>query len=196
MNQALIGLIGAILGGVLCYLGSKSAAKESIVAQRKIFDDNKSLEMQRLERIACTNAKVIYLDILTAVNEGFRVIKELSRPIVGSAPNLLPIYNEYSKAIAYISDMMTPEELILINKVYGIIEKIRSDIFKLSYTSDQDGNINFDYHLLLVEIYADEYLKMIQHEPSTLTINFLLEWMPLEYKTVMNKLKGIGNISM
>lgn len=189
-----IGFIGAIIGGYFSYLGSKSAAKESIRAQNEIFIRNNSLIKQEKEEAIKKYSRVIYLDFLNALDEGFRVLKGRERTNVGKAPDLLPISKDFSHAVLSISDKLTSKEIILVNRLYGYIEKIRNDIFELNYQISHYDEIKFDYSIMEIEVFGDNYTEIITLPLENITIDYFLDKMKKEYLNLFKTLRNLGQI--
>jgi hypothetical protein len=190
-----IGLMGAIVGGYFSYKGSKSASVANITSQNEMFTRNKELEeLKRLEATK-TSAKIIYLDLLTSIYEGFNVLKDADRPNVGRAPDLLPMHGGYSNLLVTLSEELDSDELILINKFYGVIEKIRYDILQINYVSSSYDHIIFDYNLLILNAFGNNFKEMMGLELSLITKDYITERLSPEVNKLFNKLRGIGNIN-
>lgn len=188
----LFGLIGSIIGGLASFYGSKSAAKSSIEAQNKLIQErNVHEESEALKKISI-NARIIFFDLITALHEGLMVYKEVKRPGVGVAPMMLPMYGNYSNSIAIISDKLVSEELILLNKLYGAIEKIRHDILNANLVEDDFYKIRVDYLLLISEVYGDRYGEMLGLDIGMITEHRLLMELRDNYKSLFTKLIKIS----
>ncbi|BAF60324.1 hypothetical membrane protein [Pelotomaculum thermopropionicum SI] len=194
----IFGLIGTIIGsliaGIYSYKGSKNAAERNIEVQNKVLTEAKELEDEKKREIIKTYAKLIYLDLLTAVFEGFQFLKGVARPNVGNAPPLLPMYHEYGKAITFISSEFNADELTLINKLYGIIEKIRHDIINLNYITNSFDLIRFNFLLLEVEVFGEKYSKIMSLDGNMITKDYLIYELHGKYKKIFDKLIELSDI--
>lgn len=189
-----IGLIGAVIGGCFSYIGSKSATEDSIKAQTKIYEHTRELEKRKVYENRRTAAKIIYIDFLNAIFEGFNVVKEQKRQYVGLLPNLLPMNTGYSAVIVSLSGDFNSNDLALINKLYGIMEKIRYDIMQLDYLKGRIDHIRFGYHILLVEVFGDKYQEMMQSGLDLITKDFIVEQLDRKYKALFESLRSIGEL--
>lgn len=189
-----IGLIGAVIGGCLSYIGSKKATEDSIKAQTKIYEHTRELEERRAYENRRTAAKIIYIDFLNAICEGFNVVKEQKRQYVGTLPNLLPMNTGYSAVIVSLSGDLNSNDLVLINKLYGIMEKIRYDIMQFNYLLDTTEHIRLGYSILLVEVFGDKYLDMMQYSLNLITKDFIVEQLDSKYKALFERLRSIGEL--
>jgi|GEM_PF-2584114 len=189
-----IGLIGAVIGGYFSYRGSKSATEDSIKAQSKMYEQTRKLEERKINESRRTTAKIIYIDFLNAIYEGLNVTKDQQRQYVGRAPNLLPMNTGYSTVIVSLSGELDSNELVLINKLYGIMEKIRYDILQLNYVLDTYDHIKFDYNILLIEVFGNKYKEIMQYNLDQLTKDFIVEELDKKYKVFFERLRTIGEL--
>lgn len=187
-------IIGSIIAGIYSYKGSYAATERNIEVQSKLLAEAKELEEEKKHETIRTYAKLIYLDLLTALFEGFQSIKGVVRPTVGSAPPLLPMYQEYGRAITFLSGEFDADELILINRLYGIIEKIRHDIFNLNYITNPYDLINFSFTLFETEVFGEKYSKIVGLDGSMITKDYLEYELYGKYKKIFDKLKKLSDI--
>ncbi|NMI03202.1 hypothetical protein HF638_04405 [Paenibacillus sp. SZ31] len=192
---ASLGLVGAMIGGFLSYKASKSATQDSIKAQSEIYNKTRELENRRIFENKRTSAKIIYIDFLNAIDEGLNIVKEQKRQHVGRAPNLLPMNTAYSSIIVSLSEELNPEELSVINRLYGIMEKVRHDILNLDYILGTYDHIEFDYRILLVEVFGNNYKEMIETNLEYITRDLIVEKIDREYKKVFEKLRVLGELN-
>lgn len=192
--NAAIGLTGAAIGGLLSYIGCWHGAKENTKAQNAIFEKNKenAKEFKREKTKKC--ARLIYLDLLNALDEGYKIIKGREREFVGKAPDLLPMHEEFSAAIMNISDELTVEQIILINRIYGYMEKVRHDILALDYQTANLGMIVSDYELMEVEVFGVKYKDIIQFKLENITKDFFIDKMDIKYQELFQKLRSLGEL--
>lgn len=190
-----LGLAGAMIGGYFSYRGSKSATEDSIQAQSKIYEETRVLENRKISENKRTSAKIIYIDFLNAIDEGLNVVKDQSKQQVGRAPNLLPMNIVYSAAIVSLSGELDSQELALINRLYGIMEKVRHDIMQLDYIIGTYDHIKFDYHILLVEVFGDRYQEIMKLNLELITKDFIIEQLDRKYKVVFERLRTIGELN-
>jgi hypothetical protein len=105
------------------------------------------------------------------------------------------MHGGYSNLLVTLSEELDSDELILINKFYGVIEKIRYDILQINYVSSSYDHIIFDYNLLILNAFGNNFKEMMGLELSLITKDYITERLSPEVNKLFNKLRGIGNIN-
>lgn len=187
--SAIIGFIGAIIGALIGGKYTERVSKSNIEAQNKALDENKLQQSIKEKEFCISSSKIIYLDLLTALHEGFRFLK------TKKSPALLPLNNEYSKALVLISNNFRAEELILLNKLFGIIEKIRYDILNTNYAANKFTNIEHDYTLLEEEVFKEKYSEILSYDVIMITKDYLITQLSKNYKIIFQKLNELEQIN-
>ncbi len=183
-------LLGAFVGGKFNIKASMNATQRSIDAQNEVNNNAKILEQNKKTEEIKNSIRMIYLDLTSTIWESWLTIKNM-RP-EGKNISMIPMNTQYAKSISLISDEFNVDELILINKIYGMIEKIRSDIFKLEYDSASNNSIITSTGIFLLVLYEDKnnnYGNMVNYNVDLFTKDFALDSLNSQYKLLLNKLK-------
>ncbi len=188
-----IGLVGSAIGGVASYLGSKKAAKVSIDAQQRVLNEEKIKEKEEREQILRTSARIIYIDIFTALKEIIRIQTKIQKPNIGNAPEGISISRNYSEHIANLSGDFQLEQLVLINKLYGLVWRLQQDILRLNYITDDYNAIRFSVNIIGVELFGANFFSILDEiEYDNLDDRKIISRMEPQYYGLLDSLKGIA----
>lgn len=188
-----IGLVGSAIGGVASYLGSKKAAKVSIDAQQRVLNEEKIKEKEEQEQILRTSARIIYIDIFTVLKEIIRIQTKIQKPNIGSAPEGISISRNYSEHIANLSGDFQLEQLVLINKLYGLVWRLQQDILRLNYITDDYNAIRFSVNIIGVELFGANFFSILDEiEYDNLDDRKIISRMEPQYYGLLDSLKGIA----
>lgn len=188
-----IGLVGSAIGGIASYLGSKKAAKVSIDAQQRVLNEEKIKEKEEREQILRTSARIIYIDIFTALKEIIRIQTKIQKPNIGNAPEGISISRNYSEHIANLSGDFQLEQLVLINKLYGLVWRLQQDILRLNYITDDYNAIRFSVNIIGVELFGANFFSILDEiEYDNLDDRKIISRMEPQYYGLLDSLKGIA----
>lgn len=188
-----IGLVGSAIGGIASYLGSKKAAKVNIDAQQRVLNEEKIKEKEEQEQILRTSARIIYIDIFTALKEIIRIQTKIQKPNIGSAPEGISISRNYSEHIANLSGDFQLEQLVLINKLYGLVWRLQQDILRLNYITDDYNAIRFSVNIIGVELFGANFFSILDEiEYDNLDDRKIISRMEPQYYGLLDSLKGIA----
>lgn len=188
-----IGLVGSAIGGVASYLGSKKAAKVNIDAQQRVLNEEKIKEKEEQEQILRTSARIIYIDIFTALKEIIRIQTKIQKPNIGNAPEGISISRNYSEHIANLSGDFQLEQLVLINKLYGLVWRLQQDILRLNYITDDYNAIRFSVNIIGVELFGANFFSILDEiEYDNLDDRKIISRMEPQYYGLLDSLKGIA----
>jgi hypothetical protein len=188
-------ILSALIGGVCSWLVTKNSTYKQIQQQIKFMEDNKKREEYNKEIKICEYANIIRLDICTVLFQSIRTLKssgdEFSRfPI--------PIDREFSKAVVSLTDRFNLKEMSYIYQLYGIIEKLNSDINKLDYYNKEAYElIKRDHIILLNKLYGSNADKVLKMDIDKITFEELYnnDLIKVGYRNVLKKLDDICNLS-
>lgn len=186
-------LWGAIIGGGISAVTSILATNINIKAQSNFVKKQEENQINQLEESIRHSAKLVYLDLTTAILEGFSVIKSVSKEHFGSMPVQLPINPRYADAVAILSKKLSPTELVSINRLYGMINRVQHDIEKKSYTSDLFNDVKLDYVAIEVNVFGESYPEIMSFDIENITIDYLMDKLDKNY-LVLRKLKEIAEM--
>jgi len=168
LMAGIYGLAGSIIGGLASYFGSKNAAKDNINAQNKVLNDQKGKDKQlNLERIKIS-AKVIYYDLLTAIYEVFRFRKEATYN-TENIPKYINISPNYNQCIEVLSSKLELEQILLLNKLYGLIEQLRYAILRFSFETKNYFDCERQGEAIGIELFSGK--NIFQDYFSTFDVN-------------------------
>ncbi|NLX02872.1 MAG: hypothetical protein GXY40_10155 [Syntrophomonadaceae bacterium] len=188
-----IGLVGSAIGGIASYLGSKKAAKVNIDAQQRVLNEEKIKEKEEQEQILRTSARIIYIDIFTVLKEIIRIQTKIQKPNIGSAPEGISISRNYSEHIANLSGDFQLEQLVLINKLYGLVWRLQQDILRLNYITDDYNAIRFSVNIIGVELFGANFFSILDEiEYDNLDDRKIISRMEPQYYGLLDSLKGIA----
>lgn len=188
-----IGLVGSAIGGIASYLGSKKAAKVSIDAQQRVLNEEKIKEKEEQEQILRTSARIIYIDIFTVLKEIIRIQTKIQKPNIGNAPEGISISRNYSEHIANLSGDFQLEQLVLINKLYGLVWRLQQDILRLNYITDDYNAIRFSVNIIGVELFGANFFSILDEiEYDNLDDRKIISRMEPQYYGLLDSLKGIA----
>lgn len=188
-----IGLVGSAIGGIASYLGSKKAAKVNIDAQQRVLNEEKIKEKEEREQILRTSARIIYIDIFTALKEIIRIQTKIQKPNIGNAPEGISISRNYSEHIANLSGDFQLEQLVLINKLYGLVWRLQQDILRLNYITDDYNAIRFSVNIIGVELFGANFFSILDEiEYDNLDDRKIISRMEPQYYGLLDSLKGIA----
>lgn len=188
-----IGLVGSAIGGIASYLGSKKAAKVNIDAQQRVLNEEKIKEKEEQEQILRTSARIIYIDIFTVLKEIIRIQTKIQKPNIGNAPEGISISRNYSEHIANLSGDFQLEQLVLINKLYGLVWRLQQDILRLNYITDDYNAIRFSVNIIGVELFGANFFSILDEiEYDNLDDRKIISRMEPQYYGLLDSLKGIA----
>lgn len=187
----ILGLLGSAIGGWASYRGSKSAAKDSIDTQVTITERQKEDSIRNQLEELNNSAKTIYLDLFTAIFECLRFCSKTERPNIGRAPDCIPTNPDYKRDIIRINKEFEPAQLILINKLFGIIEKVKHDILNLQYITSSYDLIEWDYNMLGIELYGKQFFELLKENISELDDSDMIEKMNPNYREMFKRLRNL-----
>ncbi|GAW92360.1 hypothetical protein [Calderihabitans maritimus] len=177
----IFGLVGSIIGGLCSYYGIKKATDDNIRAQQVRIKQEKDLNKK-------ASARIIYIDLFTAIREIIRV-----RRGDRGAPHNISAARDFSVHIANLSNHLSFEEMVLINKLYGLVEKIRLDIINSSFISSPDEKIRFSSDLLGQELFGDRFAEVAKRtDYRAIDREFLIASMKEDYGRLFNKIKDLA----
>lgn len=193
--EILFAFLGAIVGGVFSYYGNRHATKISIKAQEQFISEAKELETIKNEQELIKYSKIIYLDILNAIDEAFTVIKNRTTNNTDIAPRLSSTFSNYSEAISLFSNKLDSDELLMLNRLFGVIEKIRWDILHSHYQANSISHITSYYKILLIDAFGEKELEeIIKYERENITRDYFSERFVNRLKETMNSLREISGL--
>jgi len=191
--NGMINLFCVILGGVITWFASIHTTNKNIKAQNEIIQKNSKEEERKLKKEIYRSKKMLYADIISVLYEAIRVIKNIPLIDVGKIPFGLAFNNNYSELISNISDDIGDLGIITLNRFYGLLEKIRNDIMDYKI-QDSTRNLDFLYLVLLVDVFSENYKKIIAMPHEAININSMKAEMTPMYKELVEKLqKDIGH---
>ncbi|WP_338627482.1 hypothetical protein QJR52_05935 [Clostridium baratii] len=181
-------LAGSALGAWFSWVINNKMHSIRIKEEQDIIKDNRKYEEKYKIKEVCKNANSIRLDICTAIYQSIRFIVNKD-----SIEYVYPISinKTYSCSVASLSDKYTIKELSYIYQLYGIIEKVNSDILKYQNNGliDKEKVIDgFDY--ILKKVYGDNKDKIINLDIDRIKYNDLFEneYIKEGYKYILREL--------
>lgn len=159
--SGIIGAGGAVIGGLLTSWFSNrittKVIRQSIDAQQQVFEERRQNEEQKENSLLKLNAQIVSNDIINACIKGFMFIKGENKMFVVTAATMISMNKNYHDIVSSLYKILKPEDIILINNTYSMIEKIVNDIMNLNYVSEISGNIRYDYYILLQTLFSSKY---------------------------------------
>lgn len=190
-NMSLVSaLVGAIIGGVLSFMGSKSATRENIKEQREVSERLKNEEIINYKKGIANNCEVIYVDFVSAVWESLMIVKEIDE---NELIPMIPVNKNYAFNVGYVSRKFHTAELIRINKFYGMIEKIRSDFENYDYEKSSREVVKTSIKVLLHQLYKEKLTEVFEYDFRMFTIDLALNNLSTDYKLLFQKLKKLSS---
>lgn len=160
-------IIGSLIGASFSWMTNKKITTKSIKEQYKLQEVNRRYEESYKNKELCTYANIVRLDICTAI---FQSIRTLQNKDEMSYIYILPISNEYQKAVASLSYKYNLKELSYIYQLYGIIDKVNKDVYEWKY-GDKEGYEYIQNGLkdILRKLYGANYNKIIKTDIDKLS---------------------------
>jgi len=195
----LVGLAGSVIGGLASglasYWGSKRAAKDSINAHKEVINEQKEKEKEEQDKSVRTSARIIIIDTFTAVREIIRIRNQNEKPNVGRAPENISICGGFSMHIANLSENLTFDELVLINKLYGLMDRIKHDISTVDYMKDSYDKCEFSADILGLELFGGKYFNIAKLTDYRVMIyEVLIDGMEHSYKNLFRKIHQLAEM--
>jgi len=184
-------LLGALLGACIGGYYNKMSAEKAIQAQMNILRQQEIIELQKEEEFVRLSAEAVFLDLSTAMLEGFNRLKGHEMMSIGATPLPLPINPQYAEAVAALRVILTPDESLAINRVYGLLHKIQRDIENSNYITSTFREVEFGYTALEVILFRESYPEIMKLDIDHITIDFLLDKLDVKY-LVIRRLKEIA----
>ncbi|MEK4193266.1 hypothetical protein [Paenibacillus sp. FSL L8-0323] len=180
----LSGLIGAFIGGVASILGGLWATNKNIKAQNEHQLMQEEKEKARVQLLIKVSAKMIYSDLLSAVFEARLVASSKKKP------GGIPVGSQYSNHIANLIVEFEPDELASIYKIYGHIERLKTD-----FQNYNDENA-FDHtprncRYFIKEIFGDNESFINKLGPNDIGYEEVVQYMRIDYKSLFLKLNNM-----
>ena len=120
-------IAGSLIGALFSWIISKKMHNQKIQEEYKLIQENRRYEDSYRAKEVCNNANVIRLDIANALYQSIRSLQNTDEK--KKYLYLLPINQNYSQAVASLSDKYNLKELSYLYQLYGIIEKVNRDIY-------------------------------------------------------------------
>lgn len=183
-------ILGSIVGGICSWIVTQKATYKTIEEQHRIVSENRKCEELERRNKVCENATIIRLDICTALFQSIRLIKGIEKEEeLLTIP--IPMNKEYSKAVASLKNDFTLKEMSYIYQLYGIIEKLNSDIHNIDFNSKENYTIlKLNYEIFLKKLYGINYRKVVEIDIEKVAYNELYNnsIIKVGYKNILSKL--------
>lgn len=181
-------LAGSALGAWFSWIINNKMHKIAMEEQYNLTKYNRDYEDLYKVKEVCQNANVIRLDLCTAIYQSIRMIlKKDSLNYIYP----IPINKNFSCSVASLSDKYDVKELSYLYQLYGIIEKVNTDILNLNIDNKQNKNkIILGFISILNKIYGDNYKKILEKDIEKISYEELYdnEYIKEGYKKTFIKL--------
>ncbi len=178
---ALIGLFGALVGGLLSgfgsYLGGKKSSDDNIKVQKELYNQSKKEKENEFLQQLKISMYVVENEIFIAFYTGFKLLCSL-RDVKGSNEwneRIIP-FNPQQITVILQSKHLNSDELILINTIYGYIERIRSLVLRKTQENSilLNNTIRDTYsYLLSLSFEASIKEEIISRPLNEITIDYI-----------------------
>lgn len=167
-------------------------AKKSRELQRDVFEHQKEIEIKKNLDDIKNSAQIIYIDLFTAINE----IILNANPKYLRVPNKMRINSQYPNYLANLSSVLELGEMILINKLYGMIVN-DSELDLFGEKIDRDSPLQVAAFMSIKARLGNELFgdRLICHESKVearlSNHEVVIEDMEPQYQQVFTKLKNL-----
>lgn len=200
MLAGLFGLAGSVIGGLASglasYWGSERAAKDSINAHKEVINEQKEKEKEEQDKSVRTSARIIIIDTFTAVREIIRIRNQNEKPNVGRVPENISTCGGFSMHIENLSENLTFDELVLINKLYGLMDSIKHDISTLDSLKQISYNkCKSSADILGLELFGEKYFNIAKvTDYRVMNYEVLIDGMEHSYKNLFGKIHQLAKM--
>lgn len=156
---ALISAGGLVLGSIIGAVCSFFVNKLSIHEQMKLQHENLMYQENCKAKEKYINANIIRLDFCNAIYQSIRYIQSDNIDFI--IPSI-PIYKEYHKIIASLSDEYSLKELSYIYQFYNVLEVSSKIIENYKYDNlNEKIKIKGAFKNILIKVYGENYIKVL-----------------------------------
>ena len=177
-------VLGAIVSG---YIATRTT-RRNIDNQYKLQRANITYQEIYKRRDFKNCANIVRLDLCTAIFEAIRAIQNIEK---NSYLYILPLSPNYHKAVTALSEKLTLKELSYIYQLYGIIEKVNSDILKSDFNNkDQEKLILLGFEAIIKKVFGENYSIVYKLDIDNISYKDLYnnEFIKFGYLEVLSKL--------
>lgn len=181
-------ILGSIIGGICSWIVNRRTSERAIAQQIAMQQENFRYQEKYKEKECCINANLVRLDIANALYQSIRILKSNDEI---SYLYSIPINKEYHKAISSLSDKYTLNELSYLYQLYGIIDKVNSDISLWHYGDESKSEIiKKGFSDVVKKVYGENFNKIIKNDIDSIRYEDLYKnnLMKKGYRIVFEKL--------
>lgn len=167
--------------------------KDQVNEARKARESYSSLDEKRLKEVIRVSARVIYIELMTAISEIISIcqIKEG----LSYTPRNISFNKDFSVHCANLGNSLSFEEMTMVNALYGMIEKINIEISKINYlTAPSYGSVEYSADLLGDEVFGsgEFYQVAKKYNFKAFDQGLIINEMKQVYFELFNKLKKLA----
>lgn len=160
-------VLGSIIGGVCSWFVTRRSSERTISQQIQMQQENFKYQERHKEKECCMNANLVRLDIANSLYQGIRVLQSKEDL---SYLYAIPINKDYHKAIASLSDKYTLQQLSYLYQLYGIIDKVNSDISLWHYgDKNKDKDIKQGLLDIVKKVYGENYNEVLKKDINSIS---------------------------
>lgn len=181
-------VLGSIIGGICSWLVTRRSSERTIAQQMKMQRENFRYQELHREKECRINANLVRLDIANSLYQSIRVLQSKEEL---SYLYAIPINRDYHKSISSLSDKYTLLQLSYLYQLYGIIDKVNSDISLWHYGDEsKDECIRKGFLDIVKKVYGDNYSKVLEKDINSINYTDLYkdELMKEGYRVVLERL--------
>lgn len=183
-TNLLSGLIGAIIGGLASIIGGLWATNKNIAAQNALLLKQEQNEDRKNHLLVKASAKTIHSDVMSAITEAQLIASSKKMP------SGISVGTQYSQHITNLISFFDSNEIALIYKIYGHIERLKIDYQKFNEQNAFDPTRR-DAKSFVKEIFGDNEPLVMQFEKSHDQPHKYISLMKSEYKMLLEKLASM-----
>ena len=148
LEVLLSGFFGAVIGGLLSYLGAVRATKTAIESQETQYrlekNDAKNVSLERKKRHMYLIQQDMKLWIQFAIERTNRIKRQLDR-----RPPNVSYNNKFRDYLESFIIDLSYDELEFLIRFYGIVKKTSIELEDLKYTSGGDNEVRHNLELII-----------------------------------------------
>ena len=199
-NNLLSGLIGALIGGILSFIGvtitsKKQIKNQNVIFERQLDEQNKLREADEKDRVT-KSAALLCAEMVNWILDSIRFYNIVYRSQNTFRP--LEFNHKYRDYLQEIMKQIEYEDMERIIQFYGITEKIHFNIINNNYSKNtHETEIVHSYHLLMnLFLTTEKIAEYHSLDPNLITKDAVILDLKPEYRDLLKNLKLISEMNL